>query len=61
MSIASTQSRHLQAVRMTADSAVSACPDEMDSVLLRKQEPKAQPHFPIALGSCFRRSTTGFN
>jgi len=46
---------------MNADSAWNVCPYEMDSVLLRKQEPRAQPHFPIALGSCFRRSTTGFN
>jgi len=30
-------------------------------VLLRKQEPRAHGQFPIALGSCLRRSTMWFN
>ena len=33
-------------------------PSQMASVLLRKQEPRAQPQCPCALGSCLRRSTS---
>ena len=36
----------------------SACPFQIDRlVLLRRQEPRAQPKCPCALGSCLRRST----